>query len=268
MAWTSNVTQRLRQRLRPRARTDRPLLESDFRQQKKALMVHGLHKSATMFLYKFFDDLCRRIDVPLYSVHNSPADHTTIPSSMNASFVLCPMRSFSIAEFSYSDLESIHLFQTRDPRDILVSEYYSLGWRHTDQDWDAAERNRREKIRQLSIDDYVLQEPEIAKYPLLNRYRCLLESMGSAHIQMVKYETMVLDFEQWLGEVIPLVGLTRKSDRDVLLKQYREEFRPDSDPGAHKRNIVPGDHRRKLQPETIELLNIRFATVLRALGYD
>jgi hypothetical protein len=37
---------------------------------------------------------------------------------------------------------------------------------------------------------------------------------------------------------------------------------------SHKRQITPGDNKRKLKPETIEILNDRFADILDTLGYD
>jgi hypothetical protein len=37
---------------------------------------------------------------------------------------------------------------------------------------------------------------------------------------------------------------------------------------AHKRQVVPGDHRRKLAPETIVQLNQQFGEILSLLQYD
>lgn len=241
---------------------------SKFGGEQKALFVHGLHKSATMFLFQFFDNLCRQIQVPLYSIHHSTPDHLTIPADTKTSFVLCPIRNFSIANHSFENLETVHLFQTRDPRDILVSEYYSLGWRHSDKDWDASARDRRKKIQSLSIDEYVIQEPILGNYPLVDRYQELLDAMNDTQVHLAKYETMILDFDRWLGDVIPLLGLNRASERTLLSRQYQNEFRANAEPDAHKRNVVPGDHREKLKPETIEILNDRFSTVLDALEYD
>ena len=51
------------------------------------LVVHALHKSASMFLHKFFHDLCERLDCPYFSIHNVPANESNIPDSINHSFV-------------------------------------------------------------------------------------------------------------------------------------------------------------------------------------
>lgn len=242
-------------------------LQSDFAASQSALIVHGLHKSASMFLYKFFDHVCNEIETPLYSIHNLSPENQKIGSEPRESFVFCPERSFQTAPFRFEFLKSQHLFQVRDPRDILVSEYFSLGWRHTEQNWDDAEKNRRETIRRMTIDEYAINEPEVGKYPLLGRFAPLLSLFGAENIHLVKYETMVNDFPGWLTTVLPLIGLNTPADLSFLAHRYRNEFQADESNEGHKRNVASGDHRHKLKPETIEILNQRFKTVLGILNY-
>lgn len=258
-----------------------PSCQCDFKEAQTALIVHGLHKSATMFLYQFFADVCSRLDIPLHSIHNQPADHNSIADSINTSFVLCPVRSFDTAGFEYRSLfQTRHLFQVRDPRDVLVSEYFSIGWRHTTEGWSKEELARRKFIRSLSADEYVLQEPEIAtassKASLLDRCNVLVRALadpgaGKSH-QVVKYETMVTDFESWLRQTIRCLNIDPEQPQNqkfirFLADRYEKEFLPDPDDAGHKRNVTPGDHRNQLQSDTIEKLNERFSVVLDALGY-
>ena len=243
-------------------------LNSDFAQSQSALIVHGLHKSASMFLYKFFAHLCEELKAPLHSIHNTPPNDKTFLVDTKESLIFCPERSFQTAPFQFDFLQTKHLFQVRDPRDILVSEYFSIGWSHTDQNWDEAEKARRQKIQQMTIDQYVVQEPQIGKYPLVKRYQPLLKQIGSDNICVVKYETMVHDFPKWLATVLPLVGLGSSADISFLTSHYIDEFQADKSDGSHKRNVASGDHKKKLAPQTIEILNERFAPVLQALGYE
>ena len=245
----------------------RHALRSDFRNQQKALIVHGLHKSASMFLFKFFQHVCGEIDVPFHSI-NLPSPNQNVPTSnTDTSFVYCPERSFQTDAFSFKELNQTHLFQIRDPRDILVSEYFSLGWRHSDHDWNDAARERRSKIQQLTIDQYVLNEPELSEQPLRTRYQPLLDRIDDSKTHVVKYETMVDDFSQWLTKVLPLLDLTTTNDLAYLARHYRHEFQPEPGANSHKRNVSAGDHVSKLKPETIIELNKRFAPVLQTLEY-
>ena len=261
-----NTLEKVTRRLK-RTFGHRHALRSDFRNQQKALIVHGLHKSASMFLFKFFQHVCGEIDVPFHSI-NLPLPNQNAPASnTDHSFVYCPERSFQIDAFSFEQLNKTHLFQIRDPRDILVSEYFSIGWRHSDHDWDDAARERRSKIQQLTIDQYVLSEPELSVQPLRARYQPLLDKVGDPRTRVVKYETMVRDFPQWLAEVLPLLNLTSADDLAYLARHYRDEFRPEPGANSHKRNVSAGDHVLKLKPETIAELNLRFAPVLQTLKY-
>ena len=262
MKTLANVKRRLQRTL-----GYRHVLRSDFREQKTAIIVHGLHKSASMFLFKFFDHVCREIEVPMHSINHAQPNHETVNPNAAASFVYCPERSFETNCFRFPNLKQIHLFQVRDPRDILVSEYFSLGWLHRDQNWNEAEKRRRAKIQQLTIDQYVIGENETSKQPLLTRYLPLLAELEKPTTHIVKYETMVEDFPQWLAVVLPIIGLNNSEDIHHLARHYRHEFEPGAGDKAHKRNVSPGDHKLKLKAKTIDVLNERFDQILSTLGY-
>lgn len=273
MKTLNKVKRRLRKAFGQRSPLDTPMrssLQSSFRDSQHAIIVHGLHKSASMFLFKFFHHLSAQIDVPFHSIHLPPPDRDPPAADVKSSFIYGPERSFQTQPFQYRHVKPVHLFQVRDPRDILVSEYFSLGWRHSDQHWDDAAKARRQKIQQLTIDQYVIAEPELSPLSLRSRYGPLLDPDPSTITgpEIVKYETMVNDFPQWLQQVLPLVGLDSPSHVRVLADHYKDEFTPDLQTNAHKRNVSSGDHVTKLQPATLSILNQRFAPVLDALGYD
>ncbi len=253
-------------------------IECGFKNSKSAFVVHGLHKSATMFLYQFFADLCSQIDTPIFSIHNQTPDHQTVDETIEQSFVLCPVRSFDTQKFSFPLLNCTrHMFQIRDPRDVLVSEYYSIGWRHSVAGWSQEDLERRELIRTLSVDEYAMREPEISTYPLIDRIQPLIQrtSMSKTNLPsqtdhfITKYETMVTDFPQWVSTVLPALDIESSGGFAAsLVEKYRNDFRADDNNSGHRRNVTPGDHREKLAGKTVETLNQRFASVLTAFEYN
>ena len=251
-----------------------PLLSRFERGQKAVfpaatgLMVHALHKSASMFLFKFFDDLCSTLDVPLFSIHNTPPNENAVHDSCDESFVICPIRSLQIVEGVFSKAQNLrYLVQVRDPRDVLVSEYYSLGWLHSLDGWNEEARQRRAKIQETPIDQFVLAENLTGKASLLERMQPLPELLHHPSVTIVTYEEMVNDFPSWLSKVLGTLELEEcDAFREQLVLKYQDEFLP-TPSGGHKRKVTPGDHRVQLQPATIERLNEKFSSILNCMGY-
>lgn len=101
----------------------------------------------------------------------------------------------------------------------------------------------------------------------------------------VKYETLVTHFAEWLHDYLRafdrldqpgrrLFGLARRRKRlKGIYERFSSRFQDDfsvatEDKFHHKRQVAPGDHRRKLSSSTISDLNRDFAHVLTDLEYD
>jgi hypothetical protein len=234
----------------------------------QSVVVHGLHKSATMFLFEFFQTVAADRGVPFYSANLPDAG---LPPNDGTPFCLSPLRSF---EFENAQMpnESVgstkRIFHIRDPRDILVSEYYSFGWIHPDEKGQMLSR-RRTEIQEMSVDDYVLQQPEFSSWPLNEKFEPLLKlDLQSPDFALVRYEDMVLNFPVWVKAVVEPFDFSAP-DRTVnrYVKKFAHQFEAKSESMTHRRKVTPGDHKEKLQPETIERLNERFHEVLSRFGY-
>ena len=223
-----------------------------------------------MFLFQFFGNLSRERSFDFYSANSDPPREFD-GQSVSLNLCCCPIRTFEVEPLVDSNLQPHRIFHVRDPRDMLVSEYFSFGWRHETENTELSQR--RLAIQEMTIDQYVLQQPEFSSWPLEQKFRPLLERIasGSSSEQcdiVVKYETMVTKFPSWAADVIEPFGFwLPRITVGRLAWKYRNEFRPSSGSGAHKRRITPGDFRDKLKPETIGKLNERFADVLQAFDY-
>jgi hypothetical protein len=165
-------------------------------------------------------------------------------------------------------LESLKiLILLRDPRDALTSRYY----------WSAFGQNRRafpnlrENVRQKntkydysSVDTYVLSR----SFDYLKEYKAYCAYLAAnPNSTLTRYEDMIADFQGWLRIVRTILGLplNRRAlsqiTKQVTLGAVAE------DATAHKRQVIPGDHRRKLKPETIARLNELFHDEMEFLGY-
>lgn len=162
------------------------------------------------------------------------------------------------------------VLMVRDPRDILVSSYFSTAFSHPPpgelSDKRAAFEQKRAWAKSIQIDEYVLAEaPRLLKN--LQRYNQLLLSRYP-HTLVLRYEEMIGDFEGWLSKLIHYTGCTvTASLRQKLLENHHRQRPVGENIDRHLRKGVAGDYREKLQPETIAELDKLLGNLLPVFGY-
>jgi hypothetical protein len=106
---------------------------------------------------------------------------------------------------------------------------------------------------------------------VLDRYRRYIsELLNRPNTIVVSYEEMVLAFPAWLEKITQAFELTNPEEtRAVVAARHASSVAAaEEDVWSHKRKVTPGDHREKLQSETIRQLDQIFAPVLEQLGYS
>jgi len=154
------------------------------------------------------------------------------------------------------------LLVLRDPRDVLTSHYFSTAFNHPLVEKEFLEK--RKKAQAQTIDEYVLEKLPIFK----ERYeKYISEILGKPNVMFVKYEEMVEDFSSWIQKVASFAGLAGNSQRiNDIIAETSFEVKSEN-PNEFKRSVKAGDHLRKLQPATIDILNRELGVALKALNY-
>lgn len=251
----------------------------------KKIMVQALHKSATIFLYHFFKDVSKKANFYYFSVNNPIPDekgyHKALKNpSTNA--CVCPIRYF-YSERSQIFGTDVIIRVVRDPRDIMISEYYSFGWIHEiplDQKKKEVFLERREFIQSCSIEQYVLHEAVLAS--IKKRFSPLLlgSNATSAHIITTTYDFMINDFENWAKKVTVPFGLNNDENLQGVITIHSSEFKEKVVPPhpdeifsghfrGHKRSVVGGEWKNFSETTKIGLENalkdeLRFIESVRA----
>jgi hypothetical protein len=156
----------------------------------------------------------------------------------------------------------------RDPRDCLTSLYFSVAYSHRpprDRSVQAAFFENRDRVQRSPPDEFVLARARqwARRY---ERYCTSLERFDN--VRLLTYEQLVLDFPGWLDRLSQAWGLTIDGRLRSDLMEMADFDVDHEDMFSHKRQVLPGDHRRKLRPDTIVELNRQFGPVLQRLGYE
>lgn len=160
--------------------------------------------------------------------------------------------------------DKIAIFFVRDPRDILVSSYYSFGFTHglsrVDELRELQEAERK-IIRNQTLDEYVLQSVN-RQIDLFN----ILHNMSTAceRSLILRYEDMIDDFDTFTGQLMKYISL-----RDDVVREIYQKSRPNQreDMNSHRRSGQVQGFRCNLKEETIEALNRKLARTLALFGY-
>jgi sulfotransferase family protein len=162
------------------------------------------------------------------------------------------------------------LLLVRDPRDALVSEYFSSAYSHPipEQDVPRAEvhdmmHRDRERARQRSLEEHVLSNaPRMA--------RTMLEYEAIARLPLTKllrYEDYILEKSRLIRAIAGHFGWRADATLIELILRWADVLPAAENPQAFIRKVVPGDHREKLGAASIARLDRILAEPLRVFGY-
>ena len=237
----------------------------------QSIVFFSVHKAATMYVNGILSDLVLAHGlIPIdYSGWFSTDSERLYDNYENPDFMKKVFREkgYYYGAFRvYRKIPDLDRFKTiivlRDPRDVLVSHYYSVAFSHAVINNKL--REERQKALNQTIDEYVL---ELAP-DMLTRYQDHAENViGKPGVLFLTYEEMTEDFENWLNKIVKHTGLNKHpeiQDRIIANSKFTKGSGEKKD---HVRSARPGDHKDKLKPETIEELDKMFAPIMIKMGY-
>jgi hypothetical protein len=142
----------------------------------------------------------------------------------------------------------------RDPRDCLVSQYFSYGGQLSHVVPLRYERTFNSRLRldpALGIDEYVLREaPELKR-----KIELYSQALSPATTRKFNYEDIFFDKYSFICEIFRHFEI-EVADQILATVARGSDIRPErEDQSRHIRQGYPGDFRAKLQPSTISALN-------------
>jgi hypothetical protein len=180
-----------------------------------------------------------------------------------------PFRSFNRGIRNIEDYKS--LLVLRDPRDVIVSSYYAI-YSHVTPLLEGKQAlrtrmKRRKKELEQTVDEFVIDRLNSNSRFLNRYYEYHKELIGKPNVLFLKYEDMVENFDAWLDQLIEFLGMDIRQEFIDRVKAEVDFKVSKEDIHKHKRQVTPGDHKRKLKPGTIDLLNSKTGEIRKRLEY-
>lgn len=155
------------------------------------------------------------------------------------------------------------IFFLRDPRDVLVSAYYSFGYSHVEPDSKNLLENfnkNRKLIQDQSIDEYVLKEVKNWIIPMYFEYKVLRES-SKKECLYIKYNDFVDNTESVIDNIFKFFDFKNEE----LIKSLSIDANPVSNTEnneKHKRSGKNYQWKTHLTGRTQDQLNKELKEVL------
>jgi len=248
-----------------------------------SILHFSINKAATQHVKKVLRKLAAENNlVPVhlhgyaFSVDKPYLDHLSEQEMESYKHIFKP-RGFLYTVFggmikNIDSLSSYKILLTiRDPRDILVSGYYSAAYSHPIPPQESGKREaflaKRNEVRKKSIDEFVLERSERVQDTFIAYQNRLVSKYNN--VILLKYEQMATDYEGWLDTLSRQLQLTMSSGlKTQLIEANKQQAAKSEDKHRHRRKGQPGDYKEKLKPATIRQLNKQLKPVLDAFGYE
>lgn len=247
----------------------------------EACFAFSVHKCGSTLMHDMIQRTCRRANIPALSLPAVMFAQGLQDVNWRRDYGLLPVFERQLLFFGFRYLPEIladpasgmldkrFVLLVRDPRDALVSEYFSYGKKtgsHVLPDKNTkafAARMRMETVPDKTIDDYVIK----ASRGILAKFEAYRDTLDFDLGLVRRYEDVFFDKETFLAEIFDHFGIP--VDADIIRDVARaHDIRPEEeDETQHIRKGTPGDHREKLLPQTIAQLNDTLRDVGEFYGY-
>ena len=237
----------------------------------KKAYIFAFAKSGSTLLDNMVSTYCQLMNVPSFSLFNAAFGQGIGTNDIAEDACICieqegiiytGFRHFPAFNLELSGANTILL--TRDPRDMLVSMYYSIIKSHVIPEGNTRMHDNRKRVALLDINDFVIKSVKTYNQNF-QRYRLMLDNSDLA---IFRYEDVIFEKEKWLNEVVIKLGLEAVPQIITSVAKLFDVIPERENEGEHIRQVHPGNYLKKLTPDTIVKLNAQLSDFLSYFNYE
>lgn len=244
-----------------------PIASNEF----KAAYVFALAKSGSTLLENMLVTYCQIKNIPQLSIFDVAFNQGIGTAEIDTDVrelieqdgrIYSGFRHFPTFELNVTSKRTILL--VRDPRDMLVSLYFSILKSHTIPKANENLGKQREQANMRTIDEDVL----VRANGYLNQFNRYKKMLAKSELKTYRYEDIIYKKDSWFTDVIVHLGLPLDL-KSIQIIAKRFDIIPSSEKESeHIRQVHPGNYLKKLKPETIVKLNQLLKPFLEEYGYE
>ena len=246
-----------------------------------SFFVFSFPRCGSTLLDRMLRQLCDGTGLPYITIADdafaSGVQMGRLGSSIETLF--CPrgygylgLRAFFTFEpqFDFSTVNKVLL--VRDPRDMMVSLYFSMKHSHEIPKLGAASRHMqdyRNLVRKTDINSFLDTEHGELATQLFKRSVALYRRfIFDDRLRLYHYEKVIFEKAAWVRDLVDFFSIPASEEMMDRVVADNDILPDREDPNAHIRQVRPGNYLQHLNPQSIELLNDSFADELEFFGYQ
>jgi hypothetical protein len=246
---------------------------------KDAFFIFGLHKCGSSLMNKVFVDVCRSVRIPSISIpevafkQGIPTKlwetNDDINSVIQDGYCYRGFRHYPVfLEKNKLINERKKILLVRDPRDAIVSAYFSFAKSHRLPESGQLLEDMvksRQVLQSIAIEDYALSRASQVK-DAFNRYNQYFTK--DSLLKVYRYEDIIFNKFEWIKSMLDFLNLSLEDNKIKEIAQKHDIIPSNEDVEQHIRKAKPGDHKEKLSSECISKLNEILSDILERYDYQ
>jgi len=240
---------------------------------KPSAFVFAYAKSGSTLLDRMIRQYCGAKGLASFSLYGEAFQKGVRPQEINPDALKCFADSGVIYTGfrNYPGLFDLPLdnkkliLLVRDPRDMLVSLFFSMVKSHPElRDSGGRWSKEIEEIENKGLIDFVLERA--FSYRMYHRrYQEVLK--GREH-KVYRYEDVIYNKREWLIDILTYLEIEVDESLVDAVVAKNDIIPKAEDDNQHIRQVHPGNYKKKLDPKTILRLNRRLQEFLQAHDYS
>lgn len=214
--------------------------------------VFAFAKSGSTLLENMLSTYCQIKNIPRFSIFDAAFSQGVGTADIDGDTRTLIERNGRIysgfrhyPSFDLNVAEQKTLLLVRDPRDMLVSMYYSILKSHKIPKGNDSLAKQRVMTEQRNIDEDVL----LRARSYLNQFNRYQKMLVDSQLITYRYEDVIYKKEEWFTHILNHFGLPIDQACIKTITKKFDIIPNDEKQSEHIRQVHPGNYLKKLKPE-------------------